>query len=352
MDDRYLERIDPLTRGGNLLAFLETLSGYIAKTPAEVPFSLLLIDLNKFSEFNAKHGSAQGDRVLHWVSIVLRDTELPVYRISGDEFLVLFTDGSLEKREGIARAIFDRLKLEGSQFEMPNPASVILIHFQSEKLEVADIWIAIGDAMFDVKVYENRGFLVNKYSHASAGNIYQIRLINMLTERLLSFADILDTTHQLAYIDPISQLPNSLAAEREMEHAIEKGGAFTILFIDGDNLRLYNTINYSEGDQMIKNLSDVLSDNLRPGDFLARWRVGDEFLVILPATVNRKAIAVAERLRAAVEAKSITWQFPITISVGLASFPKKGRTSKELLQAAEDAAKLAKEKGKNQVCTL
>lgn len=352
MDDRYLERTDPLTRCGNLLAFLETLSGYIAETPTKTPFSLLLIDLNKFTEFNAKHGHAQGDRVLHWVSIVLRDTGLPVYRISGDEFLVLFTNDLPKKREGIARAIFDRLNQEGGQFELPNPASVILLHFQSEKLEIADIWIAISDAIFDVKIYENGGFLVSNYFHASAGNNYQIRLINMLTERLLSFADILDTTHQLAYIDPISQLPNSLAAEKEMEKAIEKGAAFTILFIDGDNLRLYNTINYSEGDQMIKNLSDVLSDNLRPGDFLARWRVGDEFLVILPATSNRKAIAVAERLRAAVETKSKTWQFPITISIGLVSFPEKGRTSKELLKAAEDAAKLAKEKGKNQVQVL
>ena len=352
MDNRYLERTDPLTRGGNLLAFLETLSGYITKTPTEKPFSLLLIDLNKFAEFNARHGHAQGDRVLHWVSIVLRDTGLPIYRISGDEFLVLFAEGSLKKREGIARSIFDRLNREGSQFELPNPASVILIHFQNEKLEVADVWIAIGDAMFDVKVYEHSGFLVNTYSHVSAGNNYQIRLINMLTERLLSFADILDTTHQLAYIDPISQLPNSLAAEREMEQAINNSATFTILFIDGDNLRLYNTINYSEGDQMIKNLSDVLSDNLRPGDFLARWRVGDEFLVILPATSKRKAIAVAERLRSAVEVKSTTWQFPVTISIGLVTFPEKGKTSKELLKAAEDAAKLAKEKGKNQVCVL
>lgn len=353
MQDRFVERIDTLTRCGNLLALLETLSGYLEETPTEQPFSLLLLDLNRFKNFNEKYGRDQGDRVLHWVSIVLRDTGLPVYRISGDEFLVLFTDGSLEKREQIARAVFERLNRESAQqFSWFSPASVILIHFKNEKLEAADVWIAVSDALFDVKVYEDRGFMVATHEHAAAGNSYQTRVINMLTERLLSFADRLDTTHQLAYLDPTSQLPNSLAAEQEMARVIDKGAAFSILFIDGDNLRQYNTISYSEGDQMIKDLASILSDNLRPGDFFARWRVGDEFLVILPATVSRKALNVAERLRSAVEDGSQDWKFPVTISIGLATFPDNGTTMDDLLRSAEEAAKLAKQQGKNQIVNL
>lgn len=352
MDNHALERIDALTGCENLLAFLEKLSIYLKETPSEQPFSLLLIDLNKFAEFNNKNGQEQGDRVLHWVSIVLRDTGLPVYRLSGDEFLVLFTDGSFENREQIAREIFERLNQESAQFNWSEPASAVVIHFKTEKLEVADIWIAVSDALFDVKAYDDRSFLVNHYSHASAGNSYQLNVINLLTERLLSFANRLDTTHQLAYLDPTSQLPNSRAAEMEMQRVINIETSFSILFIDGDNLRLYNTISYSEGDQMIKELSTVLSNNLRPGDFIARWRVGDEFLVILPATENKKALVVAERMRSAVEEASKAWKFPVTISVGVASFPTKGKTTAELLKAAEEAAKFAKENGKNQVVDL
>jgi len=352
MDNHFVERIDPLTGSGNLLAFLEAFTSRL-DAPGETSFSLLMVDLNKFGVFNEEHGRKQGDAVLHWIGIVLQDTNMPVYRIGGDEFLVVFSEGLPAERETFARAVFERLNLESEQFNWTNPASVILIHFLKEKLEIADIWIAISDALFDAKVYGDRGFLVNTYTHASAGNNYQIRVINTLTERLLSFANSLDTTHQLAYSDPITKLPNSLAAEIQLEQAIRQSQLdktnFSILFIDGDDLRLYNTISYSAGDEMIRRLSEVLSQNLRPGDFIARWRSGDEFFVILPETSSEKAMMVGERLRSAVERESESWQFPVTISIGLATYPKHGETARELLNAVEVASKLAKDNGKNQV---
>ena len=351
MTNKYVERIDALTGCANLLAFLETFSARLSEGGAS--FSVLVIDLNRFNAFNTLHGQEQGDAVLHWISIVLRDTGLPVYRIGGDEFLVRFDEGRLDEREGIARAVFDRLNLESAQFSWTNPASVILIHFQSEKLEIADLWIAISDALFDVKIYGERGFLVNVYTHTSALNNYQLRVINMLTERLLSFATTLDATHQIAYVDPITQLPNSLAAEIELKRAIaqlnQAGNQFSILFIDGDNLRFYNEISYSAGDRMLRRLADVLAQHLRPGDFLARWRVGDEFLVILPETGAEKGFAVAERLRTAVEHQSKSWEIPITVSIGVSTCPRNGMTQDELLRAVEKAAKHSKDSGKNQV---
>ena len=349
---KHVERIDALTGCANLLAFLETFSTRLS-SPPESSFSLLVIDLNDFMAFNAAQGRKQGDAVLHWISIVLRDTGLPVYRIGGDEFLVGFDEGKLEEREQIARAVFDRLNQESAQFGWSNPASVIMIHFQNEKLGIADLWIAISDALFDVKIYGERGFLVNIYTHTSALNNYQLHVINMLTERLLSFANRLDATHQIAYLDPITQLPNSLAAEIEMKRAIEHsrrpGSQFSILFIDGDDLRFYNEISYSAGDQMLRRLSDLLAQHLRPGDFLARWRVGDEFLVVLPETGAEKAFAVAERLRAAGERESKSWEIPVTVSIGISTCPLNGQTHDELLSAVEKAAKLSKDNGKNQV---
>jgi diguanylate cyclase (GGDEF)-like protein len=351
-DGKYVERIDALTGCANLLAFLETVSTQL-NPPEESSFSLLVIDLNNFIAFNTEHGRKRGDAVLHWISIVLRDTGFPVYRIGGDEFLVWFEQGGLEEREQIARSVFDRINQESKQFEWEKPASVILIHFQNEKLEIGDLWIAISDALFDVKIYGERGFLVNIYTHASALNNYQMRVINMLTERLLSFANRLDATHQIAYLDPVTQLPNSLAAEIEMKRAIDhsrqSGSQFSILFIDGDNLRFYNEISYSAGDQMLRRLSDVLAQHLRPGDFLARWRVGDEFLVVLPETGAEKAFAVAERLRSAVELISKSWEIPVTVSIGVSTCPLHGRTQEDLLSAVEKAAKVSKDNGKNQV---
>ena len=350
--NKYVERIDALTGCANLLSFLETFSTRLTSR-TDATFSLLLIDLNNFMAFNAEHGHLRGDAVLHWVSIVLRDTELPVFRIGGDEFLVSFDGEKSEECDQIAQSVFERLNRESKQFSLVNPASVILIHFQNEELGIADLWTAISDALFDAKVYGERGLLVTTYTHASAINNYQLRVINMLTERLLSFANRLDATHQIAYLDPVTQLPNSIAAEREMKRTIQQSqrdnNKFSILFIDGDNLRFYNDISYSAGDNMLRRLAELLSKHLRPGDFIARWRVGDEFLVLLPATSSEDAHVVAERLRFETESKSKDWEIPITISIGISTYPSHGTTVEELLLAVEKAAKHSKENGKNQI---
>jgi diguanylate cyclase (GGDEF)-like protein len=354
-DDKHVERVDTLTGCANLLSFLETFSPHLT-TRVDSVFSLLLIDLNNFMAFNDEHGHAQGDAVLHWVGIVLRDTGLPVYRIGGDEFLVFFDGEKVGECGQIARSVFDRLNLESKQFRMANPASVILIHFQNEKLEIGDLWTAISDALFDAKVYGERGFLESTYAHASAINNYQLHVINMLTERLISLANRLDATHQIAYLDPVTQLPNSIAAERELKRAIQhsqrNNDVFSLLFIDGDNLRLYNDISYSAGDDMLRQLAQLLSHHLRPGDFISRWRVGDEFLVLLPRTAKKDAHVVAERLRSEVESRSKLWQIPITISIGISTYPSNGTTIGELLLSVEKAAKYSKDHGKNQITTL
>ena len=354
MDEHHLsvERIDALMGCGNLLSFLELFSHRFSSN-IHSAFSLLLVDLNNFMKFNKEHGQEQGDAVLHWVSIVLKDTELPVYRIGGDEVIVVLTGGTQEEKENLTRSVFSRLNRESAQFAWSNPASVILIHFRNEKLEIADLWIAISDALQDAKVEGGRGFLVNTYTRANTGNNYQIGVINTLTERLLSFASRLEASNQLAYLDPNTQLPNSLAAEKEIERTMQQAqqtnGKFSILFIDGDNLRLYNDISYSAGDEMIRNLANTLSHHLRPGDFLARWRVGDEFFVILPDTSRDKALHVAERLRASVENESKAWKIPVSVSIGMADYPAKGGNIRELLDAVEKSAKQAKDNGKNQV---
>jgi len=354
-DHQSVERIDLLMGCGNLLSFLETFSERL-KSPAASAFSLLLVDLNNFMTFNKEHGHEQGDAVLHWVSIVLKDIELPVYRIGGDEVVVVFSEGTNEEKENISRAVFDRLNRESEQFAWSNPASVILIHFGDEKLEIADLWIAISDALYEAKAEGGKGFLIKSYTQAASVNNYQLGVINVLTERLLSFASRLDVSNQLAYLDPNTQLPNSLAAEKEMERTMQQAqstqGRFSILFIDGDNLRLYNDISYLVGDEMIRNLANTLSQHLRPGDFLARWRVGDEFFVILPETPIDKALHVAERLRAAVEDESKAWRIPVSVSIGMAEYPASGTSIRELLDAVEKFAKQAKDNGKNQVVHL
>ena len=125
--------------------------------------------------------------------------------------------------------------------------------------------------------------------------------------------------------------------------------SFSILLIDGDNIRVYNSINYAAGDEMIREMSAVFKDNLRPDDFVARWRSGDEFIVILPDTPGQDATRIGERFRLAVKQASQTWRFPVTISIGVASYPTHGDSINTLVDEAESANKRAKDQGKDQV---
>ncbi len=119
--------------------------------------------------------------------------------------------------------------------------------------------------------------------------------------------------------------------------------------IDGDNIRIYNSVNYAAGDEMIRAMSALFKEHLRLNDFIARWRSGDEFLAILPDTPLEGAVRIAERFRLAVKSTSKSWRFPVTISIGVASYPTSGEDIDSLIDKVESANKRAKDQGKDQV---
>ena len=58
---------------------------------------------------------------------------------------------------------------------------------------------------------------------------------------------------------------------------------------------------------------------------------------------------VAERLRSEVESTTKVWKIPVTISIGISTYPANGATLEELLLSVEKAAKYSKDHGKNQI---
>lgn len=180
------------------------------------------------------------------------------------------------------------------------------------------------------------------------------RMMTGLAEHIAESFTLLDQAWKLALRDDVSGLPNHRAAQtvlgEKFDSSLKQQAPFSILFIDGDNLRQYNSISYQKGNAMIRKLGEILASQLRRDDFLARWFSGDEFLVVLPGADRDEAYRVGERLRVLVEETTKDWLFPITISIGIASFPEDGNTLEALLRKAEEANALAKKAGKNQVC--
>jgi diguanylate cyclase (GGDEF)-like protein len=107
------------------------------------------------------------------------------------------------------------------------------------------------------------------------------------------------------------------------------------------------------GDRVLRQIAAVLSEDMREIDTVARYG-GEEFVIILPETSAEEGLAVADRIRAAVERTP----FPtregdepeqLSISIGTAVFGEDTRSKRDLVHMADAALYYAKSKGRNRV---
>jgi diguanylate cyclase (GGDEF)-like protein len=383
-----LLRIDPLTECKNYLAFMETLTkpSFVdlprpdlyweaidrASIDSSIFFAILFVEMNQIKILNDTIGFTYGDSVIRWLGILLREEcNTEVYRVGGVEFAVLLKIETREEYSQLIERILTRIKREANLLKFPDPDSAVdiaLVFFDQTPTNVSTILMIIGEAMTILKNYSDAHFKIFNVTdfkwHTQVPKLWKseneadfsfatrwISLKNIF--QVLELGRNLDKTQQEAYTDLISGLPNLKAAMLNMEQALNDSTAnqrpFSILMIDGDNIRAYNNINYAAGDEMIRDMSAVIKEVVRPNDFVARWRVGDEFMVILPDTPSEVAQKVSERIRLAVKEASKTWRFPVTVSIGIASFPSYGENINSLIDKAEAANKRAKDQGKDQV---
>ncbi len=148
-------------------------------------------------------------------------------------------------------------------------------------------------------------------------------------------------------VDPLTGLANRRRMEMELSTAVEKaqryGNPLSVLMIDVDHFKRFNDAHgHAEGDKLLSMLGAILRDALRTVDVAVRYG-GEEFLVVMPETPHEPALEVAERLRAAVAART-----SITISLGVATWVN-GLTKADLIALADTALYEAKDAGRNRV---
>ncbi len=164
---------------------------------------------------------------------------------------------------------------------------------------------------------------------------------------------------QLALTDPLTQLLNRRAlTERitaEMERALRYDSTLALLMIDLDHFKRVNdTYGHLVGDDVLRDVGQLLSDTIRENDIVARYG-GEEFLVLLPETDEDGAEMFANRIRDAIErylfaGESLAEPLRLTGSVGVAVYPAARIESVEDLFARADAALYrAKADGRNRV---
>ena len=165
-----------------------------------------------------------------------------------------------------------------------------------------------------------------------------------------------DAAIRLSTVDNLTGLFNRTfffaAVEREIARSARSGRGFCLLMMDLDELKQINDRHgHFFGDRVLRGVGEVIRSGGRRIDTAARYG-GDEFVVLLPETDPTGAFVLAEKIRLEVAELRVDVAGAMiqpSISVGVVSYPDDGRTSDELMIAADTSMYRSKRAGKNRV---
>lgn len=160
-------------------------------------------------------------------------------------------------------------------------------------------------------------------------------------------------TRSAATIDTLTGLPNRRGVARAFDDAMEHvraGGRYAVLLLDVDHFKSVNDLlGHQTGDRALARIGRLIAENIRGIDVAGRFG-GEEFLVLLRDASRERALQIAERLRAAIEASGLAYADgkPLTISVGVA-YARALDAPHEVVERADQALYRAKNAGRNRV---
>jgi len=189
----------------------------------------------------------------------------------------------------------------------------------------------------------------------------EIRVLQTLANQAviaIENAAAYERTKQLATTDAMTGVANHRELEtyldRELARVKKTREPLAIIMADVDHFKAINdTVGHPAGDKVLQHLTrQILLPSVRPKDLVARYG-GDEFVLVLRGTDSRAAVVVAERIRRTVSSQAVLLDGKavsnLSLSLGIAVFPRDGETREALIQAADQALYVAKRTGRNRV---
>ena len=139
--------------------------------------------------------------------------------------------------------------------------------------------------------------------------------------------------------------------KEELERQVRYGSPISLVMFDIDHFkRINDTFGHTEGDRVLRQVSEVLRGQVRLMDTAARYG-GEEFTVILPEVEEQPAFLFAERLRQNVQDAFGDEKCKITISLGTTTSHQGDNTNAEdFIRKTDDQLYRAKRGGRNRVC--
>jgi diguanylate cyclase (GGDEF)-like protein len=212
--------------------------------------------------------------------------------------------------------------------------------------DAALVWVAGLNVMSHLIASQSARLL-----DASAGVaelVNAISYIVLLGATLLDNARLFRQVRTLAISDSLTGLANYRHLVDVLQSELERSGRtnrpFSVLLMDLDGLKKINDRHgHVIGSRALCRVATILCLNSRSIDTAARYG-GDEFALVLPETNLSAAQQVVDRIRNCLEDDE---EFPpLSISIGIATFPKSGVTVQQLLEYADRALYAMKEQSK------
>jgi diguanylate cyclase (GGDEF)-like protein len=188
-----------------------------------------------------------------------------------------------------------------------------------------------------------------------------LRIFMMLANQAglaIENSQLYELARHKSHTDPVTNIWNHGFFQSQLLEEISKANKdktnLCLIILDIDNFKKLNDqFGHQTGDLILKELAEVLNDSSRETDFVCRYG-GEEFALILPCTNQEQCVAMAERIRKNIDEHSFSATdsnkpVHVTVSVGLAIYPKNARTKEDFIGKADKAMYMAKFGGKNQV---
>lgn len=131
--------------------------------------------------------------------------------------------------------------------------------------------------------------------------------------------------------------------------------SFCVMLLDIDHFKKLNdTYGHQFGDQVLRRVGEILKTSIYETDFVARYG-GEEFSILAPRADPVGVLRKAETVRANIEREVFTLgmeQIRVTVSLGIAHFPRDGSTPEDVVHQADQALYHAKETGRNRAVDI
>jgi len=187
-----------------------------------------------------------------------------------------------------------------------------------------------------------------------------LKILSSFASLSINNAQLHAEAQKLACTDGLTGLYNhrqfKAMLREEMARSRRYDKKMALIMLDIDDFKRFNdTYGHPEGDKVLASIGTILRATLRDSDISFRYG-GEEFVALLPETGITAATQAADRIGEAVRTATqrlLTNIHPqgMTMSMGVAAFPRDGEDEETLLKVADDMLYRAKSLGKNRACS-